>query len=84
MICGVMLAPSRTASTTPVIAAAVVGPKLTRRELEVARLAASGRSNREIADALVVSVRTVESCVLRACRKLGVANRRDLAAVVTA
>ena len=55
---------------------------LTPRELEIASLAARGMANRAIADALVISVRTVESCVLRACRKLGVASRRELADVL--
>lgn len=67
---------------SPVLAAATDGPRLTRRELEVALLAAQGRSNREIADTLVLSVRTVETCVLRACRRLGVSGRKELAGVV--
>jgi hypothetical protein len=37
-----------------------------------------GLSNAEIADRLVLSVRTVESHIYRAMQKLGVSDRRDL------
>ena len=56
--------------------------ELTRREREVAIAAASGLSNREIADAMTVSVRTVEGHLLRAYGKLGVSDRAGLAAVL--
>ena len=52
---------------------------LTAREAEVAALAASGMSNRAIADQLVVSLRTVENHLHRAFAKLGVTTRSDLA-----
>ena len=48
---------------------------LTRREVEVIRLIASGRSNREIADHLFLSERTVARHVSNILAKLGVANR---------
>ena len=51
---------------------------LTRREREIALLAAGGSSSREIADRLVVSVRTVDNHLLNAYRKLGVTSRQDL------
>ncbi len=51
---------------------------LTRRELEVARLAAHGTRNRDIAAALVVSVRTVESHMATIYRKLGITSRHQL------
>jgi DNA-binding CsgD family transcriptional regulator len=54
------------------------GPTLTPREAEIASLASLGLSNREIADRLVVSVRTVENHLHRAFAKLGVASRREL------
>ena len=57
---------------------------LTRRELEVATLAARGLGDREIADVLVVSVRTVESHLASAYRKLGITTRRDLAGALGA
>ena len=43
---------------------------LTVREREIANLVAAGLSNREIADRLTVSVRTVEGHLYRACIKL--------------
>jgi len=52
---------------------------LTRREREVAELAAAGRSNRAIADELFVSIRTVENHLQRVYDKLGVSGRRELA-----
>lgn len=57
---------------------------LTPREREVVALVARGLSNAEVAEQLVISVRTVESFVLRACRKLGVDNRRNLASLLDA
>ncbi|MFN8041095.1 MAG: LuxR C-terminal-related transcriptional regulator [Acidimicrobiales bacterium] len=52
---------------------------LSAREAEVARLAAAGRTNKEIAAELVVSERTVENHLYRAFTKLGVTSRRELA-----
>jgi DNA-binding CsgD family transcriptional regulator len=51
---------------------------LTARELDVAMLAITGASNREIADALVISVRTVEVHLGRAFAKLDVRTRVEL------
>jgi DNA-binding CsgD family transcriptional regulator len=51
---------------------------LTARESQVAGLAAQGMSNREIAEALFVTVKTVEWHLKHAYRKLGVRSRRDL------
>ncbi|MBN2002814.1 MAG: response regulator transcription factor [Anaerolineae bacterium] len=48
---------------------------LTERELEVLRLVAQGISNREIADALVVTEATVRSHVSNILSKLHLANR---------
>ena len=63
---------------TPALAAAGPVEELTPREREIAALAASGASNREIAERLIVSVRTVENHLQHAYRKLGVDNRRQL------
>ena len=54
---------------------------LSRRE--IAQLASQGQSSREIADALVVSPRTVENHLQRAYEKLGVRGRADLADALT-
>jgi DNA-binding CsgD family transcriptional regulator len=55
---------------------------LTRREAEVADLAAGGFADREIAARLFVSVRTVESHLASAYRKLGVVSRIQLSEVL--
>jgi DNA-binding NarL/FixJ family response regulator len=52
---------------------------LTRREREVAELIAAGRSNREIAETLVVAVKTVDTHVEHIFRKLGVQTRAEVA-----
>jgi DNA-binding CsgD family transcriptional regulator len=51
---------------------------LTPQELEVARLAASGLTNREIASRLYLSPRTVSAHLYRAFPKLGIATRAAL------
>lgn len=51
---------------------------LTAREAQLVELAATGLTNAEIADRLVVSVRTVESHLYRAMQKLGVRSRAEL------
>ena len=51
---------------------------LTRREAQIAGLAGRGLSNAEIADQLVLSVRTVETHVYRAMQKRGVTARHEL------
>jgi DNA-binding CsgD family transcriptional regulator len=55
---------------------------LSVREVEVARLAAAGSSNQEIASLLAISPRTVERHMTNALTKLGLRNRTELAAVV--
>ncbi|MFC5910683.1 LuxR C-terminal-related transcriptional regulator, partial [Streptacidiphilus monticola] len=53
--------------------------ELTPSESRVARLAASGATNREVAAILFVSVKTVEGTLSRVYRKLGVRSRTALA-----
>ena len=53
-------------------------PQLSPREAEVLRLIARGQTNREIAERLFLSVRTVESHRARLLRKLGLSRRSDL------
>ena len=53
---------------------------LTRREREVASLVAEGLSNKDIADALVISQRTAESHVEHILTKLGFNSRAQIAA----
>jgi len=52
---------------------------LTEREREVAVLIAQHQSNREIADLLVISERTVESHVSNIMFKLGLTSRKQIA-----
>ncbi|MGI8413606.1 MAG: AAA family ATPase [Solirubrobacteraceae bacterium] len=56
------------------------GQDLSPREAQIAHLAGTGRTNREIAEALFISSRTVESHVASAIRKQGVSSRKELEA----
>lgn len=66
------------------VALDLAGPaaELTAREHEVASLAGRGRSNKDIADALTLSVRTVETHLQRAYTKLAVSSRTDVPAAL--
>ena len=55
---------------------------LTTNERRVASLAAEGRSNREIAQALYVSRKTVEKHLTAAYKKLGASAREELPAAL--
>jgi DNA-binding NarL/FixJ family response regulator len=57
----------------------VANAGLTRREVEVVRLVAAGRTNREIARELFLSPRTVEMHVARILTKLDCRSRTDAA-----
>ena len=64
---------------TPTLATATPArAALTARELEIARLAASGLANKEIAARLYLSYRTVENRLHAAYEKLGVEGRSEL------
>lgn len=67
---------------TPALAHGPDADVLTRREREVAALAATGLSNRQVAARLFVSLRTVENHLHRAFSKLGVTSRDELARVL--
>ena len=54
---------------------------LTRRQADVLALIADGLTNAEIADRLVLSVRTVDTHVAAILDRLGVRSRREAAAV---
>jgi DNA-binding NarL/FixJ family response regulator len=51
---------------------------LTPREAQIASLAARGLTSQQIADELVLSVRTIETYIYRAMQKRGVDRRQDL------
>jgi DNA-binding NarL/FixJ family response regulator len=60
----------------------VVGARLTKREREIATLAAAGGSSKEIAERMYLSPRTVENHLYNAYAKLGVTDRAALAEVL--
>ena len=70
-------------ATTPNTRAALVPLPLTDREREIATRISEGLSNKDIAEALTVSVRTVEGHIYRACNNLGIANRTALGRLVS-
>jgi DNA-binding NarL/FixJ family response regulator len=57
---------------------------LSPQELAIARVVASGATNREVAAELVVSVKTVEHHLTAVYAKLGVRSRTELAARMAA
>lgn len=63
---------------TPALCALSARSQLTRAEREVALLAKSGRSNKDIAEELFISVRTVENQLHRVYQKLGINGRKEL------
>jgi DNA-binding CsgD family transcriptional regulator len=59
--------------------------ELTPSERRVAELVAAGKTNREVANTLFISVKTVDSNLTRIYRKLGVRSRTELVgAILTA
>jgi len=69
-------------AVSPALAAARVPLPFTRREHEIAKLLSHGLSNRDIAEAMSVSVRTVEGHIYQASAKAGVSSRSELATLV--
>lgn len=55
---------------------------LTRREGEIAALAAAGATSQEIAERLYLSIRTVSNHLAKVYRKLGISGRSELAAAL--
>lgn len=74
----------RLARSLPVlpIVPRVPAPVLTGRERQIAVMAANGASNRDIADEIGVSVRTVEGHLYQVFMKLGVSSRSGLDGLV--
>jgi DNA-binding CsgD family transcriptional regulator len=62
--------------------AAVSYSALTRREREVLTLIAAGRTNREMAESLVVSPETVKTHVRHVLNKFGVARKVEICALI--
>ena len=58
------------------------GQPLTGRQREIVELVVAGLSNKQIAERLVMSVRSVEGHLYRACQRVGVSSREELAAII--
>lgn len=71
-----------TGADTPAVRANTTGDPLTARQREVIALVAAGLTNRQIAERLVMSVRTVEGHLFRASQKTGINTRDGLAAAL--
>ena len=69
-----------TCGLTPAKRSGSPRPDLTPQEQAVARLVATGKTNREVAAELLLSVKTVEVHLTRIYAKLGVSSRSQLAA----
>lgn len=69
-------------ATSPALAGAKIAFPFSHRQREIALLVARGLTNREIAELLSLSVRTVEGHIYRATFKAGIATRAELAKVV--
>jgi DNA-binding CsgD family transcriptional regulator len=69
-------------ASTPALRQASEPLPLTDREAEIVMLIGEGLSNREIAERLTLSVRTVESHIYRAMLKTGTTSRDDLAGLL--
>ena len=67
---------------TPAIESIVQPVQLTARESDIAALVADGLSNREIAERLAISLRTVEGHIYRIYSKLAIERRDDLIRLV--
>jgi DNA-binding CsgD family transcriptional regulator len=69
-------------ASTPALRQAAEPLPLTDREAEIVMLIGAGLSNREIAERLTLSVRTVESHIYRAMLKTETSSRDDLAGLL--
>jgi DNA-binding CsgD family transcriptional regulator len=77
---GARLWADRTRAELARIGGRASGDELTPTEAQVAARAAAGETNREIAEALFMSVKTVEANLSRVYRKLDISSRRQLGA----
>jgi DNA-binding CsgD family transcriptional regulator len=69
-------------AVSPALGAANLPLPFTPREHEITRLLSRGLSNKEIATALSLSVRTVEGHVYQASTKVGISSRDELSTLV--
>ena len=69
-------------AVSPALAASKIPLPFTRREHEIANLVSRGLSNRDIAEATSLSIRTIEGHVYQASTKAGVSSRSELSDLV--
>jgi DNA-binding NarL/FixJ family response regulator len=67
---------------TPALLAATTSQPFTARQREIISLAAQGLSNKEIADRLTMSIRSVEGHLFRASQRVGANNREQLISIL--
>jgi DNA-binding CsgD family transcriptional regulator len=67
---------------TPALRAAMTPQPFTERQREIISLAAQGLSNKEIADRLTMSIRSVEGHLFRASQRVGANNREQLISIL--
>lgn len=72
------LSPPTPSVSSPTFPKEVASGSLTRREREIATLIAEGLTNRQIADQLVLSERTVDAHVRRVLSKLALSSRKQV------
>ena len=77
-----LLAKACGGAVSPALTAARVPLPFTPREHEIAKLVSHGRSNRDIAQATSLSIRTVEGYIYQASAKAGVSSRSELSELV--
>lgn len=77
-----LLAKNCGGAVSPALAAARLPLPFTRREHEIAQLLSDGLTNRDIAEATALSIRTVEGHIYQASAKAGVSSRAELSALV--
>ena len=69
-------------ATSPAITGASFTMPFTNRAHEIAVLVMQGLSNRDVAAAVSLSIRTVEGYIYSACNKVGVTGRAELAGLM--
>ena len=67
---------------TPALRAATTPQPFTARQREIISLAAQGLSNKEIADRLIMSIRSVEGHLFRASQRVGANSREQLISIL--
>jgi DNA-binding NarL/FixJ family response regulator len=70
------------AQTPALRAAATTSHPFTPRQLEIISLAAQGLSNKDVADRLTMSIRSVEGHLFRACQRVGASSRDQLISIL--